>query len=138
MSIQLIVAGLIGVFLLFYLIYSIVRPDSYRGASMSTTNWIQLLLYLGILFALAPFLGKFMARVFEGERHILSFLSPVERGIYRINGIDATREMNWKQYLAALLIFNAFGFISLMALLMTQKWLPLNPGRSTTCPGTLP
>ena len=96
---------------------------------MSTTNWIQLLLYLGILFALAPFLGKFMARVFEGERHILSFLSPVERGIYRISGIDATREMNWKQYLAALLIFNAFGFISLMALLMTQKWLPLNPAK---------
>lgn len=35
--------------------------------------------------------------------------------------------MNWKQYLAALLVFNAFGFISLMALLMTQEWLPLNP-----------
>ena len=94
---------------------------------MSTTNWIQLLVYLAIVFSIAPFLGKFMARVFEGEKNILSFLAPVERGIYRISGIDAKREMNWKQYLAALLIFNAFGFASLMALLMTQQWLPLNP-----------
>jgi K+-transporting ATPase ATPase A chain len=68
-----------------------------------------------------------MTRVFEGERHILSFLAPVERGIYRITGVSAKQEMNWKQYLAALLVFNAFGFISLMALLMTQEWLPLNP-----------
>ena len=94
---------------------------------MTTANWVQLVVSLGVVFALAPFLAKFMTRVFEGERHILSFLAPVERGIYRISGIRAEREMNWKQYLAALLIFNAFGFISLMALLMTQQWLPLNP-----------
>ena len=94
---------------------------------MTTANWIQLVVSIGIVFALAPFLAKFMTRVFEGERHILSFLGPVERGIYRVSGIREDREMNWKQYLAALLIFNAFGFASLMALLMTQQWLPLNP-----------
>jgi potassium-transporting ATPase potassium-binding subunit len=94
---------------------------------MSTTNWLQLGAFLAIIFACAPFLGKFLARVFDGERHILSFLAPVERGIYRVTGIDAARDMNWKEYAAALLIFNAFGFASLMALLMTQQWLPLNP-----------
>jgi K+-transporting ATPase ATPase A chain len=94
---------------------------------MTTANWIQLVVSVGIVFALAPFLAKFMTRVFEGERHMLSFLGPVERGIYKASGIRANREMNWKQYLAALLIFNAFGFASLMALLMTQQWLPLNP-----------
>jgi K+-transporting ATPase ATPase A chain len=94
---------------------------------MTTANWIQLIVSLGAIFALAPFLAKLMARVFEGERHILSFLSPVERGIYRICGIRSEHDMNWKQYLAALLAFNAFGFVSLMALLMTQQWLPLNP-----------
>ena len=51
----------------------------------------------------------------------------MERGIYRVSGINTAREMNWKQYLAALLVFNAFGFVSLLALLMTQQWLPLNP-----------
>ena len=94
---------------------------------MTTANWIQLVVSLGVIFALAPFLAKFMTRVFEGERHVLSFLAPVERGIYRVSGINAERDMNWKQYLAALLAFNTFGFISLMALLMTQQWLPLNP-----------
>ena len=94
---------------------------------MTTANWIQLVVSLGVIFTLAPFLAKFMTRVFEGERHILSFLAPVERGIYRVSGINAERDMNWKQYLAALLTFNAFGFISLMALLVTQQWLPLNP-----------
>ena len=94
---------------------------------MTTANWVQLVVSLGVVFAVAPFLAKFMTRVFEGERHILSFLAPVERGIYRITGVSAKQEMNWKQYLAALLVFNAFGFISLMALLMTQEWLPLNP-----------
>jgi K+-transporting ATPase ATPase A chain len=94
---------------------------------MTTANWVQLVVSLGAVFALAPFLAKFMTRVFEGERHMLSFLGPVERGIYKVSGIHAEREMNWKQYLAALLIFNGFGFASLMALLMTQQWLPLNP-----------
>ena len=94
---------------------------------MSTTNWLQLGAYLAIIFTCAPFLGKFLARVFDGERHFLSFLAPVERGIYRVTGVDASRDMNWKQYAAALLIFNAFGFASLLALLMTQQWLPLNP-----------
>jgi K+-transporting ATPase ATPase A chain len=94
---------------------------------MSTTNWIQLVVTLGLLFTAAPFLGKFMARVFDGERHLLSFLSPVERGIYRLSGIRADREMNWKQYLGAVLVFNALCFLVVLVVLMTQKWLPLNP-----------
>jgi potassium-transporting ATPase potassium-binding subunit len=96
---------------------------------MTTANWLQLIVSLGVVFAAAPFLAKFMTRVFEGERHFLSFLAPVERGIYRITAVSANKEMNWKQYLAALLVFNAFGFLSLMALLMTQQWLPLNPAK---------
>jgi potassium-transporting ATPase potassium-binding subunit len=94
---------------------------------MSTANWVQLVVSLGVLFTAAPFLGKFLARVFDGERHILSFLSPVERWIYRISGIHADKEMNWKQYVAALLALNALGFLFVWAVLMTQKWLPLNP-----------
>ncbi len=101
---------------------------------MSTANWVQLFVSIGVVFALAPFLAKYMTRVFEGERHILSFLAPVERGIYRITAAPSEREMNWKQYLAALLIFNAFGFVSLMALLMTQQWLPLNPAHIPNMP----
>ena len=94
---------------------------------MNTTDWIQLAVFLGVVFACAPFLGKFLARVFDGERHFLSFLAPVERGIYRVTGVNSSADMNWKQYAAAVLAFNAFGAVSLVALLMTQQWLPLNP-----------
>ncbi|MGA2612036.1 MAG: potassium-transporting ATPase subunit KdpA [Spirochaetia bacterium] len=96
---------------------------------MSAANWLQLIVYLGVLFALAPFLGKFMARVYGDEKHILSFLKPLERGIYRISGIDPRQEMNWKQYAAALLALNILGFLFLYLLLVTQKWLPLNPAK---------
>jgi K+-transporting ATPase ATPase A chain len=37
--------------------------------------------------------------------------------------------MNRKHYLAALLAVNAVGFLFLWTLLMTQKWLPLNPAK---------
>jgi K+-transporting ATPase ATPase A chain len=94
---------------------------------VTTANWVQLVVSLSVVFALAPILAKYMTRLFEGQRHILSFLVPVERGIYRLTAVSANKEMNWKQYLSALLLFNAFGFVSLMALLMTQQWLPLNP-----------
>jgi potassium-transporting ATPase potassium-binding subunit len=94
---------------------------------MSATNWIQILVTLGVLFGCAPFLAKFMARVFDGEKHILSFLAPMERGIYRMTGVRADSPMSWKQYLAALLALNALGFLFVWAVLMTQKWLPLNP-----------
>jgi len=93
---------------------------------MSSANWIQLVVYLGVLFTLAPFLGKYMARVYGGERHVLSFLGPVERFIYRVTGVQTEREMSWRQYLAALLALNVLGFLFVWAVLMTQKWLPLN------------
>ena len=54
---------------------------------MSTANWVQLGVFLAVVFACAPFIGKYLSRVFDGERHILSFLAPVERGIYRVTGI---------------------------------------------------
>jgi len=93
---------------------------------MSSTNWIQLIVYLGVLFTLAPFLGKYMARVYGGERHILSFLGPVERFIYKVTGVRTEQEMSWRQYLAALLALNVLGFLFVWVVLMTQKWLPLN------------
>jgi K+-transporting ATPase ATPase A chain len=62
---------------------------------MSTANWIQLAAVLGVVFAAAPLLGRYMARVFEGERHVLSFLGPLERGIYRLTGVSPGREMSW-------------------------------------------
>ena len=94
---------------------------------MSISNWLQLAMTLGVLFLAAPFLGRYLARVYEGERHLLSFLAPIERGVHRMLGVDPQKEMGWKEYLGALLLVNALGFLVVFALLMTQRWLPLNP-----------
>lgn len=77
--------------------------------------------------ALAVPLGKYIARVFSGERTILDFMQPVEKLIYRIGGIDSTKDMNWKQHLKALLTINFVWLILAMVILMVQGMLPLNP-----------
>jgi K+-transporting ATPase ATPase A chain len=98
----------------------------------------QLVLYFGLLIGLAPLLGGFMARVFQGERTFLSgILGPVERWVYRLGGIDTNEEMSWKRYFWAVLIFNVVGIITLTALEMTQAWLPLNPQKFPNVPWAL-
>lgn len=88
---------------------------------------IQLVLFLIILVALAPMLGKYMAKVFIGENH---FMLPVfgwlEKLVYRTGGIKNEEEMNWKTYLSSLLIFNLLGFILLFLIQILQAYLPLN------------
>lgn len=72
-------------------------------------------------------LGKYIAKVFKGEKTFLDFLAPLESCIYRICGIDPTKEMNWKQHLYALLAINMLWFVYGFVLLITQGSLFLNP-----------
>jgi K+-transporting ATPase ATPase A chain len=73
-----------------------------------------------------PF-GRYIAKVFKGERTLLDFLSPVERMIYRICGIDPAHKMNWKEFLKAMLTINLLWFVYAFFLLLFQGKLPLNP-----------
>ncbi len=91
---------------------------------MHGRDFIQFALFIGGLLAITPPLGGFMARVFSGE---VRFLAPIERVIYRLSGIDPTREMSWKSYAIAMLVFNIVGGVVLLAMELTQQWLPLNP-----------
>ena len=69
-----------------------------------------------------------MTRVFNGERTFLSpVLRPIEIGLYRIAGIDESREQHWITYTIAMLFFHVAGFLFLYALLRFQEFLPLNP-----------
>jgi K+-transporting ATPase ATPase A chain len=87
----------------------------------------------GILFtflitvALAYPLGKYIAKVFGGERTFTDFLNPVERFIYRICGIDPNESMDWKQFLKAMLTINMVWLFYAFFMLMYQDKLPLNP-----------
>jgi len=95
---------------------------------VTANSIVQLLLYLVVLALLAKPLGAFMARVFEGERTFLSpVLGPVERLVYRVGGVDASRESGWKRYLAGVLLFNLVGFLFVYLLQRLQGSLPLNP-----------
>ncbi|MEW5874101.1 MAG: potassium-transporting ATPase subunit KdpA [Candidatus Zixiibacteriota bacterium] len=95
---------------------------------MTIYDILQVLITLGALVALTPPLGRFMARVFQGERTWLSpLVGPVERLTYRAGGVNPAEEMSWKRYAGALLLFNLLGFLVVFGLQMLQKFLPLNP-----------
>ena len=104
---------------------------------MNPIGWLQPVIYLAVLLALVKPLGSYMARVYQGERTFLSrILTPVERLIYRLLGIDTQEETSWKTYAGALLLFNLVGFLFLYLLLRLQHSLPLNPlGLSSVAPG---
>ncbi len=102
---------------------------------MSFENYLSLAVYLGLLFLLSPFLGKYMANALSGKRVILSpLLFPLEKLIYRSCFIDPEEEMPWKKYAFALLSFNFFGFIALFLMQIVQNFLPLNPANLGAVP----
>ena len=89
---------------------------------------IMYTLYLVVLLLLAWPLGKYMAKVFTQESTIFDFVfKPIEKIIYRITGVKETEEMNWKQYVGALLTFNVFGMILVYLIQVWQDILPFNP-----------
>ncbi|MCX5995177.1 MAG: potassium-transporting ATPase subunit KdpA [Chloroflexi bacterium] len=95
---------------------------------MTTFSWLQIGLYLFVLLLLVKPLGSYMARVYQGERTFLSpVVRPIERLIYRIVGLRAEEEMDWKTYAVAMLLFNLVGLLLLYGLQRIQSALPLNP-----------
>src|SRR5579884_2523049 len=89
---------------------------------------------IGVLLTLlcvavgAWFLGGYMVKVFAGERVVLSrVLRPVERGIYRLSGVDEEKEHGWKGYLVAVLVVSVVSLVLTYVLLRLQGNLPLNP-----------
>lgn len=92
------------------------------------TMLVQLALFLTILTFIALLLGEYMAKVFKGEKTLLSFiLKPIEKLLYKLFGVDETTEMDWKAYSFSLIIFNVLGVIALFALQELQHLLPFNP-----------
>jgi K+-transporting ATPase ATPase A chain len=95
---------------------------------MTSNTILQLLLYFGVLIGLGYPLGKYMARVYEGERVWLArVLGPVERLIYKLAGTREDEEQSWKTYAVSMLLFNAAGLFAVYALQRLQAVLPLNP-----------
>src|SRR5438309_10101178 len=103
---------------------------------MTANGWFQIGLYLYVMFLVTEPLGVFMARVFNREKTFLDpILRPLERLVYRLTGVDETREMRWTEYAVAMLLFSGISMAILYLIERTQKWLPFNPQR---CPKVAP
>src|ERR1700722_12269360 len=95
---------------------------------MTLNGWVQIALYCVLLVLLTKPIGGYMTRVFAGERTLFSpVLRPLERGLYRISGVDENREQHWVTYAVAMLAFTFAGFVVLYALQRLQAMLPFNP-----------
>ena len=95
---------------------------------MNLNNFTQCVVYLGVLLLAAWPLGLYMARVYEGRSSGLDkVLGPIERLIYRLCGVSAAEEMNWKTYALATMLFNGVGILAVYLLQRVQNHLPFNP-----------
>src|SRR5665213_1055244 len=72
-------------------------------------------------------LGRYISKVFKGEKTILDFFKPIENLIYRLCGIDQRKGMNWKEFLKAMLTINLLWFVYAFFMFLYQAKLPLNP-----------
>ncbi len=99
---------------------------------MTVNGWLQIAAFFVVLFLLTKPVGVFMTRVFEREKTFLDpLLRPIERLIYRLTGIEEQREMDWKEYTVAMLLFSAVSMLVLYAIERLQYWLPWNPQHFT-------
>jgi len=95
---------------------------------MSVNGWLQFAIYCLVLLATVRPVGIYIARVIEGERTWLDpILRPIERLIYRLSGVNAKDEMNWRQYAFAMLGFSAITMVLTYAIERMQAYLPWNP-----------
>ncbi|MDB5851822.1 MAG: potassium-transporting ATPase subunit KdpA, partial [Rhodoferax sp.] len=72
-------------------------------------------------------LGKYLAKMFAGENVWTDFMKPLEKGIYKLSGINPNEPMNWKQFLKAMMCINLLWLVYGFFVLMNQDKLPLNP-----------
>jgi K+-transporting ATPase ATPase A chain len=95
---------------------------------MSANGWFQFAIFSAILLASVRPVGIYLARVLEGERTWLdSVLRPIERLIYKLCGIHADKEMNWREYAYSVLGISAVSLVVTYGFERLQLWLPWNP-----------
>ena len=95
---------------------------------MTGNGWFQIFIFFGLILLLTKPLGVFLYRVYERKPTFLDpLLRPIERLIYRVCGVDETKEMDWKGYGIAMLLFSGASLLLTYLIERTQQWLPWNP-----------
>jgi K+-transporting ATPase ATPase A chain len=95
---------------------------------MTANGWLQILLFLVLVFLVTKPMGIFMARVFNREKTFMDpVLRPVERLLYRATGVDENHEMRWTEYAISMLLFSMVSMVVLYLMERLQGYLPFNP-----------
>jgi len=95
---------------------------------MTANGWLQILLFLVLVFLVTKPMGIFMARVFNREKTFMDpVLRPVERLLYRLTGVDENHEMRWTEYAVSMLLFSMVSMVVLYLMERLQGYLPFNP-----------
>ncbi len=94
---------------------------------MTLQGWLLIAAFVGILLALTKPMGLWLHALYDGRRTPLhAVFGPVERGFYRLSGIDPEEDQSWRRYAVHMLIFNAALILLTYVLLRAQALLPLN------------
>jgi len=94
-------------------------------------------LFLLVVAALVRPVGGYLTRVFTGQRTWLdAALVPLEKGLYRLTGVDPRQQMDWRAYALAFVLFGVVGTVALFLLLVLQPLAPWNNHPYLTTPMT--
>ncbi len=105
---------------------------------MTALAFLKIAVYFLLVLAVTKPLGLYMRRVFSGEKTFLDpVLGPLERLVYRLGGVAARKEQDWKAYASSLLVFSVLGVLGVYAVERLQGLLPLNPDRLPAVPPAL-
>ncbi len=91
------------------------------------TELLGIIASLFITLLIAVPLGKYLAKMFAGEKVWTDFMQPLETGLFKLSGINPKEPMNWKQFLKAMLTINILWLVYGFFILIYQDKLPLNP-----------
>src|SRR6202521_4784926 len=95
---------------------------------MTANGWLQILLFLVLVFLVTKPMGIFMAHVFNREKTFMDpVLRPIERLLYRVTGVDENHEMRWTEYAISMLLFSMVSMVVLYLMERLQGYLPFNP-----------
>jgi len=115
-------------------------PDNLppQSSDRRLAEWAVLVLFFGIFVVTVVPLGRFMWRVFTGQRNILSpVIEPIERWLLTTSGVEAGEEMDWKMFSIAMMVFSAISIVFVFLLQEVQGLLPLNPAGAGPVPWDL-
>ena len=105
---------------------------------MTANGWFQISLFFAIILLVAKPMGIYVTRVFERQRTFLDpVMRPLEKLIYRLTGVDESREMHWSEYSIVMLLFSAVTALVTYGIERLQHFLPLNPERLAGVPPDL-